>query len=362
MLGVALCAHLQAAEINLHARRERLVLAGLTIDPSKFDSPGAAIAAVKSKRSIARCFSKWGKRRGITPHYLSKLELNLSGWPHWHVLLVVPEGFRFANPKQGAGEFDSCWPHGISDVDWRDLGGLAEYGSKLATYVTKAAGRDGHSALAASGIPASGYHFVQPSHGFWAYCGVDAFDSRQAAEWDDETVCSDAGTIVGPTARKGPRWGSHVERVQSCGGTSALVVRGGMRDERPRELGGHGSTFTIELSCTRGILGTALDFFSMECGCDVEYVDQGFLPPGQPGYGIVECVKNLRPKDLLRFLDWLDGDPQLPWAGAAANVDMDRVRRRLGWLNPEHSPDESPSAAQGPQSATAETSEVAAVE
>lgn len=327
-LGRALCEHLQQAEINLHARGERFVLVGLTIDPKRFDSPLAAMTAVKGKRSIARCFSKWGKRRGIKAYFLGKLELNQSGWPHWHVLLIVPDGFRFANPKQGAGEFDDCWPHGISDVDWRDLGGLAQYGSKLASYVTKGAGHDGHGALAASGIPATGYHFVQPSHGFWAYCGVDAFDARRSAKWDDEVVASDDGTIVGAVGRKGPRWGSHVERVQTCGATSCLVVSGGMRDERPRSDGGHGSTFTIELPCTRGILGTALDFFSMQAECEVVWVDRGYGPPPGPGWAIVQEVKNLRPKDLLRFLDFLAFDFGVSLDG----VDRGWVRRRLGWL------------------------------
>lgn len=327
VLGRALCDRLQTGEANLKLLGLQFVLLTLTFDPKRFESPRAALEAAKRGRWVAECLRKWQVRRGLHVEYLSKWELHESGWPHVHVLLVTPVGLRWKNPRVEGGEFDEFWLHGFSNVQWESKGGLAAYGSKLAAYATKEAGGDGCDALDASGLPASGFHWVQPSRGFWKLLGVSPVDNRYVGEWGDQSMRDDAGKPSAVTVKpRRQRWGSHADRVRSCGWSSALVVEGGMRDERPKEDGGHGGTFTIELPCKRSALGTALqEYFGRYASGTVEY-DGEEPPDDMPGYGIVAGVRDVVPKELVEFLE------QLP-ADLAADVDVAEVRHRLGWLN-----------------------------
>jgi hypothetical protein len=327
LLGRTLCALLAAGEAAIKAKGLRYVLISLTFDPERFVSPRDAMESAKRGRWVAECLRKWQVRRGVHVEYLSKWELRDSGWPHVHVLLVVPIGLRFKNPKTEGGEFDDFWLYGFSNVSWQDAGKLSAYTSKVAAYTTKEAS-SGCEALEASGLSAAGFHWVQPSRGFWKLLGVKPVDTRYVGRSGDEVMRDDEGragdVVVNPHR---VRWASHAERVASCGASSALVVEGGMSDERSRADGGHGSTFTVEIGCRRSALGFVVgdDCFDVRLGGVVDWANEEKR--------IVAGRHDVRPT---AFLAWLRSLPS-DWT---AGVDLGEVYRRLGWLG-ERPTDES---------------------
>jgi len=146
----------------------------MTIDPKRFANQRAAYDEIKKKRAIPRALESWCNEMGIPNkgQWIAKMELQKSGWPHWHVLLEVPWEFQCAEK----GSFDEHWEFGFSNVRHRHVS--VRY---LAKYVAKGA-EDQFDTVEASGLPSQGVKWVTASHGFWTAGTTESRVPQKKAE------------------------------------------------------------------------------------------------------------------------------------------------------------------------------------
>lgn len=156
--SVVLGAHLQR---RLRSRLDglRVVMVTLTVNRTLFASPFAAWDYIKQQRQIPRAVAEFYAAHGLDQagQWISKMELQAGGWPHWHLLLIVPESLEL--PKKGA--FDDFWRWGFSNVRHKSALGY------FTKYVSKGASVEDLDKLAASGLPAKGVRWVTAARGFW---------------------------------------------------------------------------------------------------------------------------------------------------------------------------------------------------
>jgi hypothetical protein len=342
VLGRRLKVLLCKARENIMVRGYQFVMASFTVDRKRFESPEVARLAIDGGREVYKAVGAWCQRWGIQSRgrWLKRFELQEGGWPHWHVLVAVPRTMRpfFSMPKRGpdgvprGGEFDDVWKFGYSNLQVVDAAERFDSyvssspGSRFTRYACKDAGREGPEALERAGLPPLGVHWVSPAKGFWAWCGVEAFDARLLSEpeWPDELQADDDGAcgVVVERGRRA-RWVSHADRVRSCGLSSYLVVEGGMRDERePGErVGARGGGFGVRVPLTRKVLGMAAEEYAGLEACK--------LFDTRPGVDarVVEYF-TVTPESLLGFLEFLSFAIAEPgWYVAARAFTL----RRLGY-------------------------------
>lgn len=180
---------------------ERAILVTLTIDRSKFASPVEAWRYIKRQKCIPRSIADFYGAHGLSGNgaWISKMELQRGGWPHWHCLLIVPEDLQL--PRKGA--FDEFWEHGFSNVRWR--GGSVGYFTK---YIVKDATPEDLHVLKTSGLPVKGVRWVTAARGFWgkgrrervseAPLEVRVFPDEDEGKGLDERVsrCDQSCTLV----------------------------------------------------------------------------------------------------------------------------------------------------------------------
>jgi len=162
-------------QLRYRFTERRAVMVTLTLDRTKFATPREGYDWVKQQRSIPRSLEAWCNAHGISSKgaWLAKMELQKSGWPHWHVLVEVPPDFLCARK----GSFDDFWPHGFSNV--RSQGVSVGY---LAKYTAKGTPEDVTEAVIASGLPAQGVKWVTSSHGFWSGVRQEARPGKKRGE------------------------------------------------------------------------------------------------------------------------------------------------------------------------------------
>jgi hypothetical protein len=139
-------------------RGERVIMITLTVDRKRYASPWEAYQSIRRRRVVPRAISAFGARWGLETNgqWFSKLELQRDGWPHWHVLLVVPHELRSSRSAM-----NEDWGEGFSNV----IGTVSlRY---LAKYVAKGTTEDLKDTLDASGFPALGVHWTSAARGFW---------------------------------------------------------------------------------------------------------------------------------------------------------------------------------------------------
>lgn len=190
------------------ARGLRPILVSLTLNRETWPrGPLSAWHRLRELRAVPRAVKAFCRAQGIPfkGRYLIKMELQRAGWPHWHVLVMVPQSLQL--PTLGA--FDAFWKWGFSNV--RHEACAYTY---LAKYACKEAGPDGTDTLEASGLPGRHVHWLSPSRGFWAEFGLGDFDEAvECCEHVDE-ISQDDG--VGDE--------THAERVDRCRSCTVLQV------------------------------------------------------------------------------------------------------------------------------------------
>lgn len=158
------CCVIMGAELRRRLKErlegERVILVTLTIDRSKFASAVEAWRYIKDRRKIPRAIGDFYASLGLSANgqWISKMELQRKGWPHWHCLLIVPHDLVL--PRKGA--FDAHWSLGFSNV--RHRGGSIGYFTK---YIAKDATLEDRAMLDASGLPVKGVRWVTAARGFW---------------------------------------------------------------------------------------------------------------------------------------------------------------------------------------------------
>jgi len=147
--------------------------------------------------------------------WLAKMELQADGWPHYHIIVDMPDWVEFARK----GAFDDHWSYGFSHVLHR---------GKLA-YMVKYAVKPSacFEALERSGLPTRFVNWITTSHGFWSFhhhCDVDdredvasekkeVLDDVSSEDWSTEEALADSE-------------GGHVIRVQACRETCTVLLLG----------------------------------------------------------------------------------------------------------------------------------------
>lgn len=328
-LGRALGARLETAEDTLTRLDEKFIMATLTLHRS-WASAGAAFAYLRSSHAVRRAVQRWWRARGFEgmPHYLAKLELQGDGFPHFHVLIVVPRDLKIRLPwaRNGCtptgGEFDSYWPHGFSNVQRDGVRGSYAAKAALSAYACKAAA--GESALETAGLPAKGVHFVQVSQGFWKHLGVSPVSAAACQEFPDEVALNDDGAVevagqASAVVGHAPRFdGLLVHRVEACGSWCVVRVEGGMRDESGEYT--RDGAFTVYIPERRSLVAGAI----------VDVVPDENIVWGDDEMTWVEGFRDVSPAVASRLFEFLrDG---LGWGSYSDDTDLsDEVRHRLGF-------------------------------
>lgn len=344
-LGRVLLERLSKASETIAGKGEKFIMASLTVDRAKFESAGAAFQALR-RGAVREAVLSWWRARGLEgdARWLTKLELQEAGWPHWHVLIIVPVDLKIRLPYAPAGkkgEFDDHWSHGFSNVT--RSGNFLDYASKsaFAGYVCKEAGPTGAmDALRSSGLPGSGVHFISPSHGFWEYCGVKPPTAADAREFPDEFVEDEPASL--PPCEPPTCDAALADRVGGCGLSSVITVEGGMSDES-REVGNRSGTFGIRVPYRRGDVGRFMEDYFGSDGCRFfEYEDPSRMPD------VVEYVPNVQAADVAKFVEFLffrAGDEASPELLASVDRRMGLCPRlltpALPWGRATAPPDES---------------------
>lgn len=186
-----------------------------TLDPSRFESPLDAWKFAQRNRVVSRAVKSQSRSVGYncTGLWFAKLELHKSGWPHWHLIVLVPAASVDSAERPLREWFNDHWKYGFSKTLPCPQSG--EYFTKVASYSCKDAGnsRDGDAALRASGLPATRVRWISASPGFWGTESDDDDDVErecaQALLWDDEIPFDDAFKGETPDAL-------HADRVEWC--------------------------------------------------------------------------------------------------------------------------------------------------
>lgn len=148
-----------AARLGKRLRGESVVMLTLTFDRARFASPTDAYERCKAGRWVSRAIGDYAASLAWigAPEWFCKMELQSGGWPHFHVLLVVPAGCEVPRAKS----FDDFWDHGFSNVMTRCV-----RVSYVCKYVAKV-GSELEERIALSGLPGAGVRWTSCSRGFW---------------------------------------------------------------------------------------------------------------------------------------------------------------------------------------------------
>ena len=154
---------------------ERVVLITLTVDRGHFPTPLDAYTVIKQTKAIPRGIERFGDAWGFDARgqWFAKMELQESGWPHWHILCIVPPEVHIAFK----GSFDEFWRWGFSNVQQRgcNIGYATKYAVKPAACF---------DALEASGLPGRGVRWTTAARGFWGL-GRKVDDQQNAGSAGD---------------------------------------------------------------------------------------------------------------------------------------------------------------------------------
>jgi hypothetical protein len=293
----------------------RPLLITLTVDPKRFDGPRAALELVQAGRKLSRGMGAFLQRYGCGEdlgkgRWMSRLEFQRNGMPHWHVLTFVPKAAVRRMPLKDA--MTPFWSMGFSNVQRRfDL----KYLTKACAYVTKGAEPSG---VRASGLPWSGYAFITVSKGggrsdaFWEGVG-------EPAEGVDD--------VEGEAVPRVPRGGLLADRIAECDTTCAVVVEsdGAMGDR------------SVPVEVPAWVLqGAVVDLAERSAGVRLEYVTRVYE------YNIPGGLQRLErthlaaihfddPRTFIQVLERIaawDAPRSLP---AAVRAALPGIRGVLGW-------------------------------
>ena len=109
-------------------RGKRGLFITLTYDPEQFKSPLDCYRRAKAERHVRRFIERLGQKlgRSLTARWVRKLEFQGNGFPHWHLVLKVPQFVK----KEDIAD---AWQWGFVDVKrttQRRLQYFAKYISK----------------------------------------------------------------------------------------------------------------------------------------------------------------------------------------------------------------------------------------
>lgn len=181
-----------------------------TFDRTGYASPIEAWRFAQRNRSVSRAVKSFASAVGYNASglWFAKLELQKAGWPHWHLIVMVPAASVPASPALVKRLFNEHWKYGFSTVRVWSRG---DYLSKVSSYACKEAGNEG---LRASGLPATRVRWISSSPGFWGVDddGVKVDIERECSQlslWDDEIDFDDVHEGETPDAL-------HADRVDWC--------------------------------------------------------------------------------------------------------------------------------------------------
>ena len=136
-----------------------VVMVTLTLSRDRFDTPGKALDFLKRNRSVARALSAWGESfdSDLSGRWFCKMELQRGGWPHFHVLIDLPEPMASLDLRKS---MDGFWSHGFSNVS-------EVCGPEAVRYLAKYAAKSSAQLEDLDSLPAHGFRWTMSSRGFW---------------------------------------------------------------------------------------------------------------------------------------------------------------------------------------------------
>lgn len=332
-------------KIDLEALGCIALLVTLTLDPKRPEfggDPAKALSLIIRRKAVAKAIGVWLRKRcpEARHRWIRVLELQQSGWPHWHVVIVVPKAFECRLPQKGpdgkphGGEFDAFWKYGFSnvEVEQQRLGYIA----KAASYICKGAGGDrpGQTrrkwleTVRASGMCSKGTHVVQACRGFWQAVGVEQPDLDATPPYDDREMVPEQEDVPADVVNPDEPVRLLVDRIEMCSTRCCLRFV----DSRTGR-----THFSVLCGTRRRVIGEFLK----------EYLGEGAVELYE-GTNNFYAAPDLTRREVLELLEALDrlgaqigGEGTLHRVASAMGC-FDPPRRRRALAEEHHPPDEAP--------------------